>query len=252
MNKRKIVILFLIAVIIVNGMYLFNWISKNTSSTKEEKQMKEIIEVKSSKESHFKMTRETFSELKGRYPNLVGYIEFSDDFMSEPIGQYKDNEYYLHHFIDDTLDDKGTVYMDYDCNPTNQNITIYGHNVYFDDNVRFSPLQKLEMQDEFDKHNKFQIWYGDHVSIYKIAYVAKYNVKADKEFDFKIRNFYTDELFASYKDWYDAHQLVDSGDIDIENGDHLVTLQTCVRWETDNRFLIIGKEVAREDYPDGE
>lgn len=247
-KKRKTLIIILIIVILLNGIYLFNWIRKNTSSNKEEKQIKEVITSKASEESDYKMTQESFIELKDQYPNMVGYIEFPDDFMSEPIGQYEDNEYYLHHYIDDTLDDRGAVYMDYDCNPTNENITIYGHNVYFDDNARFSPLQKLETQEEYEKHNEFQIWYADHVSTYEIVYVTKYNVKTDKDFDFKIKNFYTDELFTSYKDWYDAHQLIDSGDMDIEIGDHLVTLQTCVRWETDNRFLVVGKEVARKEF----
>lgn len=234
--------------ILVNGIYLFHWIRKNTSSNKEEDKIQEVITSQVSEESHYRMTLDAFTELKKQYPDMVAYIEFPDGFMSEPVGQNEDNEYFLHHYIDGTLDDRGAVYMDYDCNPTNENITIYGHNVYFDDNERFSPLQKLETQEEYDCHNELQIWYADHVSTYEIVYVTKYNVTEDKDFDFKIRNFYTDELFDSYKDWYDAHQLIDSGDMDIENGDHLVTLQTCVRWENMNRFLVVGKEVARADY----
>lgn len=248
LNARKIILTILGVVIVVDGIYLGMWLKDLYSDMSADKEVRKIVESNPT-DSPYKMTKESFDELKNQYPNMIAYIEFPNDFLSEVVVQADDNEYYLTHWIDDTYSTQGSVYMDYSCNPTNQNITIYGHNVYYDATSRFSPLESLENQDAYDLHHEFKVWYEDHVSTYQISYVTIYDTYDDKDFDFRIKNFYTDEIYEEYLNWMNEHQMIQPiKESKLDKTSRIVTLQTCKKWHDTQRHVIAAKEVSSETY----
>lgn len=251
--KKKIsglIIGVLILIIIIDGIFLARWLIDLNKSNQANDDIQKIVETNTDDSNEgYKMTKQAFDALKAEYPNIIAYIEFSDDFISEPIVQADDNDSYLRRWIDGTYNTEGSIYFDYSCNKENQNITIYGHNVYYDSSARFSPLETLVNQDAYDLHHQFKVWYEDGVRTYEIGYVAEYDTVNNSDFDFKIKNFYTDEIYSNYVAWLNAHQQINPVDgTELTKTDNLVTLQTCVKWHDTKRHLVIGKEVAREEY----
>ena len=82
---------------------------------------------------------------------------------------------------------------------------------------------------------------------YEIAYVTIYDTKLDADFDFRIKNFYTYEMYTDFIDWMNEHQLIEPlNKTYIDKTDSCVTLQTCVKWHSAERYLITAKEIDRE------
>lgn len=249
MKKKNILITILSMVIVIDAIYLGKWLIDLNKEKEKKEEVKKIVEVSNEEDDGYKITKESFDALRNKYSNVVGYIEFPNDFLSEPIVQGTDNDYYLYRWIDGTKNTQGSVYMDYGCNKENQNITLYGHNVYYDSTARFSPLESLTDQATYDEHHQFKVWFEDSVRTYEIAYVTVYDTEKDKDFDFKVKNFYTDEIYTDFMDWMDQHQQIEPIDgTHIEKTDNLITLQTCVKWHETERHLITAKEVGREQF----
>jgi sortase B len=246
---RQILIAILILIIVIDGVFLVKWIIDLNKGNEQNQTVHDIVDTNSDDSDRYKMSKQGLEALKEQYPNVLAYIEFEDSFISEPIVQGEDNDYYLRRWIDGTYNSEGSVYFDYSCNKENQNITIYGHNVFYDSSARFSGLEQLEKQEGYDEHHTFKIWYEDEVRTYVIAYVTEYDVNEDSSFDYKVKNFYMQSIYDDYMEWLDNHQQIEPvEESKISKTDNIVTLQTCVKWNDSKRHLVIAKEVARETY----
>ena len=247
MNRRKLLICVAGLVVLADGIYLGRWLRDLNREKSSEKEIMDIIRSDTVGNDGYKMTKESYEKLRDRCSDVVGYIEFPNDFLSEPVAQSTDNDYYLYHWIDDTETTQGSVFMDCDCSKENQNITIYGHNVYYDAKARFSPLERLKDQEVFEENSQFSLWIDDEMRTYEIAYVTIYDTKQDADFDFRIKDFYTDEMYTDFIDWMNEHQLIEPlNKTYIDKTDSYVTLQTCVKWHSAERYLITAKEIDRE------
>lgn len=249
---RKRLIAGLAIFILVDLVYLGKWLFDVYKMNNQEKEVAEIVD-KNSDDGTYKMTYEAFQELKSQYPNMVAYIEFPNDYLGEIVAQTDDNEYYLTHWIDDTWTTQGTVFMNWSCTSNSQNITLYGHHVEYDSNAKFSPVAKLADQEVYDEHHTFKVWYEDHVSEYVVSYVTDYNEVTDKNFDYKVSEFYLQNIFDGYKDWLDKNQMIKPVDgSELTKTDKMITLQTCKSYGSEDKINVTGKEIAREGYTEGE
>ena len=74
-----------------------------------------------------------------------------------------------------------------------------------------------------------------------------YNVKhLDGEVHFYVPN-YTETMFDNYIDNVKKNALYDTG-VDINYNDKLLTLQTCVEYRSDEREIVLLKEIERKEY----
>lgn len=246
-GHKKICIGICVSALIVSSIYVVKWLVDWNTSNQNESDIQELVET-NSLQGDYKMLPQTYIQLKEKYPKLVGYIEFENDFISEPIVQSDDNFYYLDHWINDSYSEQGSIYLDSNCNSTNQNMTIYGHHVMYDDSAKFSPLTRLVDQDCYESHKYFKIWYDTYVSEYEIIYVVYYDTNSDSEvFDYTAKNFYTEEMYQEYISWLNNHQLIESN-TNISKTDRLVTLSTCKDASSTIRVLVVSKEINKETY----
>ena len=261
----KICITFGCITILIGGFQIYDFLKTEQETEATDRKILEtagIIEKHEKKENEdepekqqdeqnvsYEITREGFDSLKAQYPLTVAYIAYDDGFIAEPIGKAGDNEYLLRRDLNGNYSEKGTVFMDAGCDSDSQNITLYGHNVYYDPSSRFSPLSQLMTQNGYDIHNTFRIWYGDRVATYAISYVVRFS--RNQESISYSANEYTDETDYQWKiNWLEQRQLIIpvSEARHISYTDRTVTLQTCVKWHPDQLELVVAREILSELY----
>ena len=264
--KNRIITTFGCVLFVAGGYMTFNYVRRTLESKDIENNVQKIIQETTDKkkdqppptqttqntveaaEPVHEITREGYNRLKAEYPLVCGYMAYDDGFIAEPIAQAGDNSYFLRKNLTGQYSETGTVFMDADCDQNSQNITLYGHNVYYDATSKFSPLGSLVNQWEYDRHNTFRIWYDDKVVTYGISYVV-YLDRNKQSFSYA-RSEYTEDEYEERIAWLDANQKIRArNEYRLESSeDRTVTLQTCVKWSKNLIELVIAKEIAVKAY----
>lgn len=258
---KKILVTASIGCLVIGGYQVINFGIRYQNARKEDKKAYAIIHEQKPETSEkpkgeqstkepFGLSRAEFDSLKSNYPATIGYIAWDDEFISQPIAWTTDNDTYLYAGLGGNFDEQGTVFMDSRDTTDSQNITLYGHYVYYDTSARFSPLSRLTDQSTYDSHHRFRIWFEDRVNTYEIAYVAHLNKDTESDFDYALSDYYSDDVFNSHRKWLDNHQLiypVEQARLESSE-DKTVTLQTCVPWHTNLIELVIAKQVDTEKF----
>ena len=159
--------------------------------------------------------------------------------VDEKVVQSEDNEYYLNYNADNEKDTQGAIFMDYLNTLDDQNIILYGHYVYYDENAKFTPLTKLTEQANYEDNKYITFEMMDETRTYEIAYVYHYEMN-NMNMRYYLTN-YGDE-FDSYIDYISQKAFYDTG-VNISASDHILTLQTCVRNREDLRLIIVAKQI---------
>ena len=194
----------------------------------------------------FTFTHEQWDRLHAFNPDFIGWMAYEDEFISEPIVQGKNNEYYLDHYIDGTYSGAGAVFVDYQNTVgADRNVTMYGHHVFYDGNDKFSPLLRLADQSEYEKHYTFKIWYEEYVAEYEITNI--YKVTQDSKFVYQKNVFYDNADLQEYYDYINANNLI-TPKSELGETSRFVTLQTCITADGSELFIATCKEKTRESY----
>lgn len=212
-------------------------------SGKEMKTVADIVKRNTTEEEIF--NKKSFDALKDENSDLVGYLKFDSGIISLPVVQSSDNNYYLRKSFYKDYNEQGIPFMDSECTLESQNIVIYGHNVYYDDTAMFSPISFLLNQDEFEKSQTFAFYTKNEIRYYQITDV--YVVDINEGIEFKKQTF-TDE--NDFNNWYSvihSRNQIRTSEI-LDYTDNFISLQTCKRYQTDSRIVVIGKEIARTSY----
>ena len=94
---------------------------------------------------------ESFRQMKDKNNEFVGWIIFDSGIINEPFVKALDNNKYLRLNYYGEYSSSGTVfqnaYQDMNC----RNITLYGHYVYADDSLMFTPLDRLRKQENYEE-----------------------------------------------------------------------------------------------------
>lgn len=159
--------------------------------------------------------------------------------VKETVVQADDNEYYLNYNADNEKDSQGAIFMDYRNTLYDQNIILYGHYVYYDENAMFTPLTKLTEQANYEDNKYITFELADETRTYEIAYVYHYEMN-----NMNMRYYLTDyeDNFDSYIN-YIAEKAFYNTNVEVTSNDHLLTLQTCVRNREDLRLIIVAKQI---------
>ena len=167
-----------------------------------------------------------FKELQAVYPDIVGwiYIEAIPN-ISYPIVQGTDNEYYLKHTVEGTLNSSASIFMDYQNSPdfTDANTIIYGHNMK--NQSMFGLLKNLRDQSVYDKSPNIWILTPNGDYLYEVFSACE--VSANDQV-------YTlfgggGEEFKNYLETMQAKSDV-TNDMTFNGDEYIITLSTC----TDN------------------
>lgn len=250
-NKLWLIILaILIAILVFCIVKIYPDFRDSQVSKRVDKEVQEIIDstVPESEETNEKVdfTKDSFNALYAKNNDLVGYLIFDSGIIEQPVvkSTYTD---YLTTAFDGSYSSQGTPFLDYDCDIDSDNVTIYGHNVYYDETAKFSPLQNMYVQTYFNENNTFTFYTADEIRRYEVIAVYWYHRSDMESFSFAKATFADESQFTSYMNVVNSKNVISSGKT-VSYGDKLMTLQTCKKWDDDTHIIVLAKEISREAY----
>jgi len=181
--------------------------------------------------------------------DFVGWITIKDTRVNYPVmytptdSEY--GEYYIHRDFDEEYSASGVPFIDRNCDPflPTDNVIIYGHNM--NSGSMFHDLLLFDKKEFYDSHKtfRFDTIYGD--AEYEIVSVFYGEIFDDSYTGFKYYEFVNasdENEFNSYVNNLKEMSLYDTG-VNVEYGDHLLTLSTCAYHVEDGRFAIVAKRI---------
>ena len=185
-----------------------------------------------------------FDKLLSVNDEVCGWIYSPDTAINYVIAQAEDNNQYLHHLLDDTYSEGGTLFMDCECAPNfaGANSIIYGHNMR--DGSMFRSLTSYREQSYYDAHPV--LYLNTPTQNYKIEVFTAYTCNYDSD---------TYMLsFASEQDYMDyLTKMKSQSDFECDvmptSSERVITLSTCT-YEYDNaRYVVQGKLIPLDMPP---
>jgi SrtB family sortase len=195
-------------------------------------------------------------------PDTAGWIKV-DCGVDNVVMQTADNEKYLHADFYGGYSQAGTVFADFRCivndypDKQTDNIVLYGHNQK--DKTMFGTLKAYKVTrqntkglDYYKEHPTFTFSNLYETFTYKIVSIFVTEVEPRQNptgeiFDY--HNYVTFNNVKSGKYTYDnweaqilAHSGIDTN-VDIEKGDHFITLSTCSNEFEPSRLVVIGRRL---------
>lgn len=269
---RKVV--FLVSIVVLTVMVILI-INNFITSKQENKVNEEIADIFHSSDIHidtnkreelnreFPEVQEQFLPLLEKNEDTVGWINLSDKngkkIIDYPVLQCDDNSYYLTHDFYGRNSKSGAIFADYKNPITAEsqpaNIVLYGHNMQ--DGSMFAMLTRYY---NFRNKNKSDItYYKEHptltfstlygTSTYKIFAGMMTNTKeiGGEVFDYHlVHNFASKAEFEDYCGKILDRSTFYTPDVDLQYGDELLTLSTCILGITDQadtRYVVFARKV---------
>ncbi|MCF0109499.1 MAG: class B sortase [Erysipelotrichaceae bacterium] len=171
--------------------------------------------------------------------DYIGLLEI-EGLLEENVVQGEDNNEYLSVSWDRQEDSSGAIFLDFLNTLNDQNLIMYGHYVYADEDKRFSPLEKLMDEDNYEAYKNISLTLSDETRNYVITDVFKAGVD-DTTLSYYLPA-YEPEYFVSYYEAVGNASLY-STPHDLTTDDTWLTLQTCVRNEPDQRLVILARQI---------
>lgn len=179
-----------------------------------------------------------FPALIASCPDVKGWLYSPDTVIDYPVVQGKDNDYYLHRFMDGSYNPNGTLFIDFRCagDFSSPHTLIYGH--HMQNGSMFASLEGYRQQAYYDEHpimylntpeGNFRIDLFSAFVTFPDSRV--YTVAFENEIEFE--QWYS--LMKSYSDFQCS--------IELTPQDQIVTFSTCVYDFDDARYVVLGKLV---------
>ncbi len=269
---RKIVFLVSFVVLIVMVILILNNFRVSKQEDKTNKEIADIfhsadIQIDTNKREElnkeFPEVQEQFLPLLEKNKDTIGWINISDKdgkkIIDYPVLQCADNDYYLTRDFYGRNSRSGAIFADFSVPITAEsqpaNIILYGHNMM--DGSMFAQLTKyynFRNKDHSDisyykEHPTitFSTLYG--TSTYKIFAGMMTNTKpvGGEVFNYHIvHNFATKAEFEDYCGKILDRSTFYNPDVDLQYGDELLTLSTCILGITDQadtRYVVFARKV---------
>ena len=191
---------------------------------------------------------EKYKNLFNQNKKLIGWVKIADTNIDYPVMQTSDNEYYLDHNLNQEYDKNGSIFMDKDCDvlKPSTNFILYGH--HMKSGKMFGKLHLYESEEYYKKHPYIQFDTIYEEGLYEIMYVFRSRVYGETEIVFKYYQFIdadSEQEFNSYMEEMASMSFYDTG-VTARFGDQLLTLSTCDYEETNGRFVVVAKKIAKE------
>jgi len=194
----------------------------------------------------YEMVRMSHEQLKARNGDYRGWLKAPGADINLPVVQTADNGYYLKRDFNRKPSKYGNPFVDYRVGmKTSTNIVIYGH--HMSNGTIFTYLPRYKQAGVVQSNPIITLELPDGtVNKYKIVSVLAINGRAQDDNDYVFAantpDFPSAESFNGYVRQIKARSYVNTG-VDVEYGDKLISLQTCI-YDFDYEFLyVIGRLV---------
>ncbi|MCM1335206.1 MAG: class B sortase [Bacteroides sp.] len=268
---RKIVFdVAVVALVITGGSVLYDLLDEAKQITVIEEENKKLYlegALKLDDEQKEAIKREqpeildSFMALYAENPDIVGWIEIGD-FISYPVLQADDNDYYLEHNFQRETTKSGAIFADYRNlfapGEISGNTVLYGHNVWSGSMfARLSRYYESRLHNEYANRLDFYKKYPTitfntlyEESEWKVFACCLFNTRDDlgEVYPYtQVQEFAGREEFNSY-----ILEIMDRSafwtDVDLTYGDSILTLSTCYQYspysaETDTRCAVFARKV---------
>ena len=208
----------------------------------------ELEEAEERKELKSNENREDFPEmevdfkaLREKNPDTVGWLYVGSCGISYPILQGEDNDYYMNHTFEGTVNSSGAIIMDYrdDKYLKDWNTFIYGHNMK--NGSMFGSLKKL-LNDEtlYDSDPYIYVYLPGYIYRYKIF--SYYKDKPDSKM------YWTADTLQEYRQYIRDALSLSVRDLGVETSEenNMITLVTCSSSGAGKmRFFVHGEFIDR-------
>lgn len=182
-----------------------------------------------------------FAALKEQNGDIYAWIEIPGTGVDYAVVQNAVDDYYLKRNLDGSEGYPGCIYTNA-CNAkdfSDYNTVIYGHNMK--DGTMFASLHKYEDKAFFAENQLIYIYQEDRTLTYRVYAATAYN-------DDYLPTVYQ---LTSYSGVDAFIQTVNQGkyadgllnlneELQIAEGDKIITLSTCIKGQDTKRFLVIG------------
>ena len=183
-----------------------------------------------------------FKKLRKINKELYAWIRVPDTNIDYPVGQNKEDSFYLNHDMYKEPRFAGCIYTEKANSKDfeDPNTVIYGHNMI--GGTMFSNLHNFRDKKFFKKHPYFYIYTPKYIMVYQVFAAYTYDDRHIlNSFDFskeKVFRKYIRNIFKVRS--MDRHLRED---VEVTTDDKIVTLSTCIGNETDKRYLVQGKRL---------
>ena len=257
-NKKTTWIIALLIVclaFVAAGMYLNmnpyeERVYEPVSSVSVVEEEEEVIDLGPDQAAFYKQINDDNEAVNSDY---IGTLFFDSNLINQPVVQgYSNSEYVRTDWRTLAYDDAGSNFMDFECTPESENTVIYGHYVYpsYDASgtMRFTPLTSLLHAENYEANRTVYLLLENEIREYVVCSVyfadlqnidGVYYSRVNEQYNLPD---YTPEYFTEYHTTVKAKQLYETGE-DFTYEDKLLTLQTCVENRSDQREIVVCRQV---------
>lgn len=243
-NKKKLIyyilLSFSIIVLITSTVIL---VYEKLAEKKTKEQLKTIVQIKKEVDNtavdNISLV-DKYNEYRKSYGNndIIGSLKIESVGIDTLLVQTTNNTYYLNHLLNKKYDITGSIFVDYNSNIENsKQINIYGHNSDIYD-VPFKNLEKFLSKEFFNSSNKI-------ITIETENGIKTFEIFSTKIVDKDIEH--TKVEFENNNQWQKHLEILRSNslyDTNVELGDQILVLQTCLYDTNLGKYLIIlGRKV---------
>ena len=252
---RRLLIFICVICIAFTGFQIYQYLNEFHKETVDEERL--IAEITSSEQSsetekdeEFTPDASTYGKLHRINSDYRGWLKWDSNIISTPIMQNtSDDNFYLKRNIYKNVVIGGSAFIDSDASLDDQNLTIYGHSVFYTNTQTtgqmFSRLRNLETQQGYENNKGFKIYWENDISVYEVYAVCEID-ESTNTWSYERKNF-TDTEFQDWISVANSKNLI-SPSITADSSSKYVTLQTCKYREGSNRIIVVGKEINKISY----
>lgn len=250
--------LFTITAVIVSAIYIFKTNNEYKNATAEYEDLERIAgiweypdnmqindsvqDLELDTESEAYEEKETFlnlnidfNALKDINSDVVGWIYIPSLELSYPVLHGKDNDYYLHHTVEDKANFAGSIFIDSQCNPELKgfNTFIYGHNMKNDS--MFGKLSDLIKNPDWIDMNPYIYYYTENHA-YQFRIFATYTTSVNS-FTYLLSE--NRDHLTNYINKVQTVNVYEKGKSrDLSTARKIITLSTCSGSNSGKRTIV--------------
>ena len=235
--------LILVIIMIYSGTKIYRWYQDNNKNSELIEELKESVIVnENSNEDTI-----DFDSLKEKNSDTVAWIKVEGTDIDYPVVQTNNNDYYLNHSYDKSVNGAGWVFADYKnkLDGTDKNIVIFGHNRR--DGSMFSTLKNILKPEWYNNEsNKYVTFVTEEENLqYEV-----FSVYQTENEDYYIKTDFTENSYDEFLQTVKGRSIK-KYNVEVSKDDSILTLSTCAN---DNKYRVVlhAKKIKEEVSNKGE
>ena len=185
--------------------------------------------------------RDLIASMQGINADFKAFLAFESGLIALPAVQCDNNAFYLDHTFEGNEDPCGTLFFDMQCEREDRLKIIYGHTVFGQNDLMFSPLHTLADPDVFASNRQFSLFYPDGAEHYEIIAIFVNDEDDENALNTRIRNFVSEEAEEAFLSGVKERSLVYADD-PTGQCERFLILQTCLDERSAKRLCVLAYE----------